>query len=260
MTVEKNVAYPLKMAKVPKADIRSRVAEALSKVSMNGFERRLPHQLSGGQKQRVALARALVGNPKLLLLDEPLGALDLKLRESMLVVLKHLQREVGITFVYVTHDQGEALAMSDRVAVMNSGRVEQIGSPEEIYSKPRTAFVADFIGKTNLLTCDRTSDKTATWGEAGDLTLGEPATAQSFKLSIRPEAIELGPGAMELQNHFQAVVREVIYFGHEREIVFDVAGNRLLVRAKGEAALAPGDSVVVGWHPAAGVAVEGGLQ
>ncbi|HEX3326138.1 MAG TPA: ATP-binding cassette domain-containing protein, partial [Actinomycetota bacterium] len=157
MTVEKNVAYPLKMAKVPKAQIQERVTDALTRVSMHEYASRLPHQLSGGQRQRVALARALVGHPKLLLLDEPLGALDLKLRESMLVVLKHLQREVGITFVYVTHDQGEALAMSDRVAVMNKGHIEQIGTPTEIYSRPKTAFVANFIGKTNLLSCRKTA-------------------------------------------------------------------------------------------------------
>src|SRR5262249_10589074 len=142
-----NVAYPLKMRGVNRGEIRTRVAEELKRVAMTDFADRLPHQLSGGQRQRVALARALVSRPKVLLLDEPLGALDLKLRESMLFVLKHLQREVGITFIYVTHDQGEALAMSDRLAVMNAGRVEQLASPTEVYEQPATSFVAGFIGK-----------------------------------------------------------------------------------------------------------------
>ncbi len=137
MKVEANVAYPLKMAGTPKREIKPRVREALERVSMTGFEKRLPHQLSGGQRQRIALARALIGRPRLLLLDEPLGALDLKLRESMLLVLRNLQREVGITFIYVTHDQSEALAMSDRLAVMSDGRIEQLATPTEIYDRPR---------------------------------------------------------------------------------------------------------------------------
>lgn len=256
-SVEKNVAYPLRMRKVPKAEIKQRVTEALAKVSMDGFASRLPHQLSGGQRQRVALARALVGNPKLLLLDEPLGALDLKLRESMLVVLKHLQREVGITFVYVTHDQGEALAMSDRVAVMNNGRIEQVGSPEEIYSRPRTAFVAGFIGKTNLLACTRLDDKSARCGSL-EIALGEPAPAGAFQVSVRPEDIEIGAGAGALTNRFPAVVEEVIYFGHEQEVVLNASGQRLVARVRGGAPAAPGDRVPVGWDAASGVAVESG--
>lgn len=256
MTVERNVAYPLKMMKVAKAEIDTRVAEALSKVSMGGFEARLPHQLSGGQKQRVALARALVGHPKLLLLDEPLGALDLKLRESMLVVLKHLQREVGITFVYVTHDQGEALAMSDRVAVMSSGRIEQIGTPEDIYSRPRTAFVAGFIGKTNLLACTRTGERQ---GQCGDLpiSLSEAAPGDAFQVSVRPEDIVLGAAADQADNHYDAVVAEVIYFGHEQEVVLDARGQRLVSRVRGSAGVVPGARVRVGWQASSGVALEG---
>ncbi len=151
MTVEGNVAFPLKMAKTAAADIEGKVAEALEDVRLTGFGRRFPHELSGGQKQRVAIARALVTHPSVLLLDEPLAALDAKLREEMQIELINLQKEVGITFVYVTHDQNEALALSHRIAVMNQGRVEQLDAPSRIYSFPKTRFVADFIGTCNLL-------------------------------------------------------------------------------------------------------------
>jgi spermidine/putrescine ABC transporter ATP-binding subunit len=256
MTVEKNVAYPLKMAKVQKAQIQERVTDALTRVSMHEYASRLPHQLSGGQRQRVALARALVGHPKLLLLDEPLGALDLKLRESMLVVLKHLQREVGITFVYVTHDQGEALAMSDRVAVMNKGHIEQIGTPTEIYSRPKTAFVANFIGKTNLLSCRKTAARSA---EAGSLAinLSEDVDESTFALSIRPEDIVFGPEAEKLDNHHQGVIGDVIYFGHEQEVNVEVGGQTLTVRTRGQS-FNSGETVQVGWPSKAAVIVRDG--
>ena len=151
MTVEGNVAFPLKMAKTPPGQIAAKVAEALEDVRLTGFGKRYPHELSGGQKQRVAIARALVTHPTVLLLDEPLAALDAKLREDMQIELINLQKEVGITFVYVTHDQTEALALSHRIAVMNAGRVEQLDEPSRIYGFPRTRFVADFIGHCNLL-------------------------------------------------------------------------------------------------------------
>ena len=151
MSIYDNVAFGLKLKRVPSRERRERVLEILDIVGLEGFERRRPRQLSGGQQQRVALARALVNNPAALLLDEPLGALDVKLRKLMQLELKRIQHELGTTFVYVTHDQEEALAMSDRIAVMNGGRVEQIGSPREIYEHPSTAFVADFIGSLNAL-------------------------------------------------------------------------------------------------------------
>ncbi|MDH5606529.1 MAG: spermidine/putrescine ABC transporter ATP-binding protein, partial [Anaerolineae bacterium] len=151
LTVERNVAFGLEMRKVPKAEIKSRVAEALQMVRMAEMGSRRPNQLSGGQQQRIALARALVNRPEVLLLDEPLGALDLKLRKAMQLELKQLQEHVGITFIYVTHDQEEALAMSDRIAVMNKGKILQIGSPEDIYERPQSRFVADFTGETNFL-------------------------------------------------------------------------------------------------------------
>ncbi len=151
MTVEQNVAFGLEMEHVPKEDINRRVGEALDMVQLSGLGKRMPRQLSGGQQQRVALARALVKRPAVLLLDEPLGALDLKLRKEMQLELKALQEQVGITFIYVTHDQEEALTMSDRIAVMSKGKALQIGTPVEIYERPNCRFVADFIGETNFL-------------------------------------------------------------------------------------------------------------
>ncbi|HQJ34747.1 MAG TPA: ABC transporter ATP-binding protein [Rhodoglobus sp.] len=253
MNVSKNVAYPLQMHGVPKKEIESRVADALEKVSMSDFAKRLPHQMSGGQKQRVALARALVGEPKLLLLDEPLGALDLKLRESMLLVLKHLQREVGITFVYVTHDQGEALAMSDRIAVMSNGRIEQIGSPEDIYYKPKTSFVARFIGKTNLLPCTKVDENTAA---TGDLKIRVTSTKnlEKFDLSVRPEDIRVVLSGVEGDNVFPAVVFESIFLGHEQELIVNLAGQRMSIRTRG-LAVVPGDTVQLGWDAASSVVV-----
>ena len=158
MTVGDNVAYGLVIRKVPKADRERRVADAMRMVRLEGYEKRKPGQLSGGQRQRVALARALVNRPRVLLLDEPLGALDLKLREEMQIELKRIQQEVGITFIYVTHDQEEALTMSDRIAVFNHGRIEQIGAPAEVYEHPATRFVAGFVGTSNLLTGRRRTD------------------------------------------------------------------------------------------------------
>ncbi|MDQ0815243.1 putative spermidine/putrescine transport system ATP-binding protein [Streptomyces sp. B3I7] len=175
MTVEQNVAYGLRVRKVPRAERVRRTGEALASVRLADLGRRRPAQLSGGQRQRVALARALVGRPRVLLLDEPLGALDLKLREEMRAELKALQREVGITFVCVTHDQGEALATSDRVAVLDRGRLQQVGSPADVYERPATPFVASFVGTSNVLT-----------GESARRILGAPGT-----YSVRPEKIRL---------------------------------------------------------------------
>ncbi|NIH82311.1 ABC transporter ATP-binding protein [Amycolatopsis viridis] len=176
MTVQQNVEYGLRVKKVPRAQRRERALEALRTVHLEGFESRKPTQLSGGQRQRVALARALVNRPKVLLLDEPLGALDLKLRHAMQSELKQIQREVGITFIFVTHDQDEALTMSDRIAVFNTGGIEQVGTPSEVYEKPATAFVAGFVGTSNLLS-----------GDGAEAVLGTRGV-----FSIRPEKIRIG--------------------------------------------------------------------
>jgi putative spermidine/putrescine transport system ATP-binding protein len=200
MTVEENVGYGLMVRKVPKSQRRVRVSEALDTVRLGGFGERKPNQLSGGQRQRVALARALVNRPRVLLLDEPLGALDRKLREEMQVELKSLQRQVGITFIFVTHDQDEALTMADRIAVFNAGHVQQVGTPEDVYEKPATPFVADFIGTSNLLD-----------GVAAKQLVGEEGT-----FSLRPERIRLcAPDAAPAAGECAAdgTVADVVYAG-----------------------------------------------
>jgi spermidine/putrescine transport system ATP-binding protein len=221
MTIARNIAFGLEMKKAPKKEIERRVEEALEMVRLRGYGPRKPNQLSGGQQQRVALARALVNRPEVLLLDEPLGALDLKLRKEMQLELKTLQREVGITFVYVTHDQEEALTMSDRIAVMHQGRVLQVGGPTEIYEQPCCRFVADFIGETNFL-------DGVVQGQDGDLTtvlvdgtLSVVAqTGESFvpgtqvTVAVRPEKVSLSPDAPhDGFNSFACKVEQVVYLG-----------------------------------------------
>jgi putative spermidine/putrescine transport system ATP-binding protein len=217
LSVGENVGYGLVVRRVPREERQRRVAEALEMVGLEGFENRRPSQLSGGQRQRVALARALVNRPRVLLLDEPLGALDLKLREEMQVELKALQYEVGITFVYVTHDQQEALAMSDRIAVFNLGRIEQVGTPAELYERPATPFVAGFVGTSNLLQ-----------GDVAEALLGERGT-----FTIRPEKIRLAdPDAPRGEDEAGALgrVRDVLFLGpHTRYLVSLDAGADLVV-------------------------------
>jgi putative spermidine/putrescine transport system ATP-binding protein len=216
MSVLDNVEYGLRVKKVPRAERRERALAALRSVRLEGFEKRRPAQLSGGQRQRVALARALVNRPRVLLLDEPLGALDLKLREEMQVELKAIQREVGITFLFVTHDQEEALTMSDRIAVFDQGRIEQIGTPAEVYERPATAFVASFVGTSNLVS-----------GEAARAVLGREGT-----FSVRPEKLRvvLGEEPPAPDEHEAAgVIREVVYAGPATRFVVDLdAGGRLI--------------------------------
>lgn len=246
MTVEENVAYGLKVRKVPKAERLVRARKALADVRLEGFGRRRPGQLSGGQRQRVALARALVGRPSVLLLDEPLGALDLKLREQMQVELKAIQREVGITFVFVTHDQEEALTMSDRIAVFHQGRIEQVGTPAEIYERPATAFVAGFVGTSNLLD-----------GQSAQQIVGAPGT-----YSIRPEKIRVlaepaDAGAAGEPEHSTATgtVAEVVYLGDATRFLVDLdAGGRLtalqqnLDTSSEDVAALRGTRVRLRWH------------
>ena len=222
MTVEGNIAFPLQMAKVPAAEMPAKIAEALEDVRLTGFGRRMPHELSGGQRQRVAIARALVTHPRVLLLDEPLAALDAKLREEMQIELINLQKEVGITFVYVTHDQTEALALSHRIAVMNRGRVEQLDEPSRIYGLPATRFVADFIGHCNLLGGPVVSnaDGVVTLDVAG---IGHVRAAARSSIApgargtvaLRPEKIGIAASAPAgtPDNHVRGTVADLLYMG-----------------------------------------------
>ncbi|MEW6399974.1 MAG: ABC transporter ATP-binding protein [Bacillota bacterium] len=239
MNVYDNVAFGLRMKKLPRQEIDERVRRALALVGLEGFERRRPRQLSGGQQQRVALARALVNNPQVLLLDEPLGALDLKLRKQMQVELKHLQKRLGTTFVYVTHDQEEALTMSDRIAVMQSGVVEQLGNAVEVYQRPQTRFVANFIGETNLLTgCVLAVEGERATVALDSLRLAVPATpglaaGVEVHLSIRPEFINVLPAGGEQpgpdSNNLPGRVKEHVYIGFAVKVMVAVAGEIELV-------------------------------
>jgi putative spermidine/putrescine transport system ATP-binding protein len=248
MTVAKNVAFGLKMRGLGGAEIAGRVEQALAQVQMAGFETRLPAQLSGGQQQRVALARALVTEPKVLLLDEPLSALDAKLRQAMRLELRQLQRRLGITTIFVTHDQEEALTMADHVAVMNRGRVEQLDSPEGLYHRPATPFVADFIGETNRFD--------GTVGDAGLHVLGLPAPVAladsrvpggtALIAMIRPERIRpTAPGAGRLDGQ----VAEVIFGGERTSLLVDSGAHRLIVRQPADAAaISVGARVGLDWR------------
>lgn len=236
MNVLDNVAYGPMIRGVPRGKRHAEARAMLHLVKLEGFDTRQPAALSGGQRQRVALARALVNRPKVLLLDEPLGALDLKLREQMQVELKALQRELGITFIFVTHDQGEALSMSDRVAVFDQGRVVQIGTPDDVYERPRTRFVADFVGSANILEpslCERIGAPAGLW-------------------SLRPEKIALagiGPSDAHGAIIVDGVVHNVLYQGATRRLLVDVDGQTLSVVAPATTtAVESGEPVRLRWH------------
>ena len=272
MTVEGNVAFPLKMAKTAPGLIGSKVAEALDDVRLTGFGKRFPHELSGGQKQRVAIARALVTHPSVLLLDEPLAALDAKLREEMQIELINLQKEVGITFVYVTHDQTEALALSHRIAVMNQGHVEQLDAPSRIYSFPKTRFVADFIGTCNLLVGPVTGNAdgvvavdvrglgTVKVSAASDIVPGAEGA-----IALRPEKIFLGAtaGGATTDNHFRGIVSDFLYHGDVTVYIVTTDGGATIEALSANSAAGRtkfhevGDAVELSWPAAAGHFVTG---
>ena len=230
MTVAQNIAFGLEMTKVPKDEIKTRVQEMLNLVQLPNMGHRKPKQLSGGQRQRIALARALINHPKVLLLDEPLGALDLKLRKDMQLELKAIQERVGITFVYVTHDQEEAITMSDRIAVMNDGKVLQIGTPEEIYEHPNSWFVADFIGESNFI-----PGKVKKLGENAGLEISDGRTlsagwaepgieiGESAVISVRPEKLHIYPADADAQmdnmSHISGLIEQSVYIGTDTRYI-----------------------------------------
>jgi spermidine/putrescine transport system ATP-binding protein len=254
MTVYENVAFGLSVKRVPRREHGDRISEILRVVALEGYERRRPRQLSGGQQQRVALARALVNRPAALLLDEPLGALDVKLRRHMQLELKRIQHEIGTTFVYVTHDQEEALAMSDRIAVMNGGRVEQLGTPREIYQQPATAFVADFIGSLNAL--DVTVDElvggyaVARLGEHDRIVvpLDGVAAGTTLRVAVRPEWIRIGDDSGD-GSRLDGTVTDVVYLGMYTQFHVDTAAGRVVSHrlAADAPQLAVGSTVSLSW-------------
>ena len=259
-----NIAFGLRLKRIPRREIHKRVTDILEVVGLTGLDRRRVSQISGGQQQRVAIARALVNEPAVLLLDEPLGALDLKLRMQMQVELKSLQHRVGTTFIYVTHDQSEALVMSDRIAVMSKGRVEQIGSGREIYLNPKTVFVAAFIGETNLIEGEVRSlegdvavvavdGQTTRAAHFGDLHLGQRAS-----ISVRPEALRLARSTTASAEGTHGVVSDVLFLGSQIRYVVKLSSGRQLKSdvASNSELLAVGDAVTATWDAASVVALE----
>jgi putative spermidine/putrescine transport system ATP-binding protein len=242
MTVEDNIAYGLMIKGIPKKDRYKQVDEMLDLVRLPGFGYRKPSQLSGGQRQRVALARALINHPKVLLLDEPLGALDLKLRQQMQVELKSIQKRVGITFIFVTHDQEEALTMSDRIAVFNEGKIEQVGSPADVYERPASPFVAGFVGTSNLI--------------SGDIAKRITGSEQIF--SVRPEKIHLGAANGHVENDMYSIdgaIRDVVYLGLFTRYLVEIEGGSDLVvveqnlkRTSMDVLSAKGQKVCLSWQ------------
>lgn len=255
MNVFDNIAFGLVEKKVKKDEIRSRVEEMIKLVQLDGMEKRMPAQMSGGQKQRVAIARALVNRPKVLLLDEPLGALDLKLRKQMQGELKALQRRLGITFIYVTHDQEEALTMSDRIAVMNRGRLEQVGTPEEVYNHPETKFVADFIGESNIIEGyieNMTDDSIEVTMESGKAIIRETGyrMEEMVYLCIRPENLKISTEAKE-GFRFRGQVKEHIFIGSTNKTMIEMPNGQMLksVTPAEDELIPVGTAVNVFWNP-----------
>jgi len=262
MTVEDNIAFPLKMRKVDGAELRRRVGEALEIVRLPQVAKRYPRELSGGQQQRIALARCMVYRPSIILMDEPLGALDKKLREQMQLEIKRIHRELRTTIVYVTHDQEEAMTMSDRICLMNAGRIEQLGSPGDLYFRPCSLFVADFLGESNLLPA-RVSDASHD-GLTVTLTVADAgADGTRLTLALRPERVRLAPaggqarasGPMEASGYrwWQGVIEEVVYIGATRKYQVRLGGQLLVAQQQAGSdvpGFRAGERVDVGWSMA----------
>jgi spermidine/putrescine transport system ATP-binding protein len=265
LTIFENVAFGLRRKGIKDADVKGRVTEMLKIVELPGYETRKPTQISGGQAQRVALARALINRPAVLLLDEPLGALDLKLRKQMQVELKRIQQEIGITFIYVTHDQEEAMTMSDRIAVMNWGRFEQLGDPESLYERPTTRFVAGFLGVSNLLpgTTDGTADGYSFVKLADETRVRVPTallnSSKDVEIGVRPEKIRLTSADKEAPagaNLLHGVIRDASYMGVSTQYIVEARGGVAITvyeqnveRATKSELWAPGEEVTLSWLP-----------
>ena len=258
MTVYENLAFPLRVRKVSKDDTDKKVEKALSMVSLTGFGSRMPAQLSGGQQQRVAVARALVFDPAVVLMDEPLGALDKNLRESMQYEIKHIHESIGVTVVYVTHDQSEALTMSNRIAVFNDGKVQQLSSPDKLYEEPVNSFVAEFIGENNTFhgeVADLSKDKCKIKLESGEEILANPIRVKSKGersiVSLRPERAIIDPDE-KLDNKFKGKIEEVIYHGDHTRVRLDLLGNKeFILKVPNSSArmdIKLGNEIKIGWN------------
>ena len=257
LSIFENVAFGLRRRKAPRREIEGRVNEMLALVELEGLGKRRPGQLSGGQQQRVALARALVNSPRVLLLDEPLGALDLKLRKQMQLFLKRIQHDIGITFVHVTHDQEEAMTMADAIAVMNRGRIEQLGTPAELYERPRTRFAAGFLGVSNLLAGTVAGERTVRVDGAGDVRVAAevPREGARIAVGVRPEKLRLdGTGA----NTIRGTVAERAYTGVSTQYVVDTPAGSMTVFVQSSGDAVEGDAVTLGWDPESTFVVEEG--
>jgi spermidine/putrescine transport system ATP-binding protein len=260
LTIAENVGFGLRRRGIKGKTLAGRVSAVLEKVGLEGFEKRKPRQLSGGQQQRVALARALVNSPRVLLLDEPLGALDLKLRKQMQLELKAIQHEFGITFVHVTHDQEEAMTMADTIAVMQGGRIEQLGTPSELYERPTTAFVAGFLGVSNLLHGTVSGPTSVRLEQGEEVTVSREALAGrtgKVAVGIRPEKLRLRPGAT---NSFTGRVREMAYVGVSTQYIVETTAGALTVYVQnaepGAGSIAPGGGVELSFSPEAAFVVD----
>jgi spermidine/putrescine transport system ATP-binding protein len=259
MSVRDNVAFGLRMKRLPSEELRSRVERVLDLAHITDLRDRHPHQLSGGQKQRVALARAVVNEPGVLLLDEPLAALDVKLRRTLQQELRSLQRRLGITFVLVTHDQDEAISLSDRIAIMNAGKIVQEGVPADLYDRPRNRFVAQFVGGCNLIpaSCDEANQHAAR-ASFGELAMATPCRAGKVTLAVRPEKIVSGPNVTSV-NRFEGRIEETTYTGPETHLTIDAAGQKLLAVALncgGARSFNPGERIAFSIPPEALLVLE----
>ena len=258
MTISENLAYPLKVRKLPKSEIENKVSKALDMIELPGFEGRMPAQLSGGQQQRIALARALVFEPQLVLMDEPLGALDKNLREQMQFEIKHIHESLNVTVVYVTHDQSEALTMSNRIAVFNDGIIQQLSTPDVLYEKPENSFVAQFIGENNRLSgevIENKGDKCIVEVEGGGtvkaLKVNVNEVGEKTSMSLRPERVMVNPAEGSTENVFEGEVKELIYLGDHIRTRVNVCGNEEFIikvpNSYGHLVVNKDQKIKVGW-------------